>query len=128
MTDWVAVMLKSRLSTSTFSAIGHPFAFTWRWTEEEGRFLQCFENPAPRCTMAKIPWLGYTLHERKRDDKEELFEDGWYLSGIGHHELWCGTTLPEAVTAAQEHIAWDGSDPTRVLVPPMKDESGEIVW
>lgn len=104
--------------TSTFSAIGHPFSFTWAIGEYDSdvKFLRQFIDD----NQARPLDVLYEIHWRRRDDALELFEDGWYLTGVGHHELWCAATMEDAVDAAQEHILRDGSDPLNL---PM--ESGE---
>lgn len=126
MAKWYRVTLRSRVwvdSTVTFGAIGWPYSFTSAplekecWTEWVYR---CFEKPEGNEKVSTLAYLPYELRERKRDEGEEVFEDGWYLSGVGHHELWCGSTLEEAVDAAQEHIAWDGSDPTTLSPTPAR--------
>lgn len=135
MAEWYRVRLGDKKSSVTFGAIGYPFSFTSApedWDKEWEWAYCCFEAPEERtATMRSLVYLPYRLRERKRSDalaededgwqlQEVVEEDGWYLSGVGHHELWCGSTIEEAVDAAQEYIAWDGSDPLNL---PM--ESGE---
>lgn len=94
--------------TATFSVIGHPFPFTWATAQygSNEKVLRVFcESPDERDGQR------YELFYRKRDDVEELYEDGWYLTGVGHHLVWCAATVEDAVDAAQEHILWDGQDP-----------------
>lgn len=119
------------MSTVTFGAIGHPYAFTSASPQVDAeagsvyRVYRCFEKPKGNETMSTLAFLPYELRERRADDLDELDEDGWYLSGVGHHDLWCATTLEEAVDAAQEHIAWDGRDPTSMrMSPPPTNSDG----
>lgn len=109
--------MESSGSAASFAAIGYPFTFTWVWDEAaRERTLRPFEDPRGRGTVNGLTYLPYVLRQPRPDDQ---LDDGWYLYGVGHHELWCGLPVEDAVDAAQEHIAGDGSDPTNL--PPVLD-------
>lgn len=117
MAEWYRITLKSQLSTVSFGAIGHPFSFVSApldYQHQEVRAFRCFEKPKGNETMSTLSYLPYVLQECEKDEGLELFEKGWYLTGVGHHQVWCGVNLKDAVDEAQEHIAWDGRNPAEL--------------
>lgn len=138
MAEWRTVTRKSENSTHLFQVIGHPFSFISTCaagapllsvrcfpghTDEEADRIryELFMNPE------KDPPPCYDLLLKKADEAEEIFEEGWYLSGIGHHLEWCGVNLELAVDEAQELIMWDGRDRLAEDLPPVvADECGFI--
>lgn len=125
--EWRTVTYNGGITSSTFSVIGFPFVFMWAspYGGPES-FLRCFPGVVEehqsrvRCDQHLYPEdvddAYYDLAFKRVDEHDEVFEDGWYLSGVGHHLLWCGAVLEKAVDEAQEHIAWDGSDPLSLPV------------
>ena len=109
-------------STTTYRVIGYPFAFVWATLPNApDAYLRCYPDVLDEKLdeIRHQHFLGrldsvpqhYDLHFKRTGEDDEIFEDGWYLSGIGHHLLWCGADVADAADAAQEHIAWDGRDP-----------------
>lgn len=133
MAEWYSVRLESKntrpKSIATFGALGHPFSFTSASLPGMGGLewvYRCFEKPKGNEAMSELSFLPYVLRECEGDDDEELFETGWYLSGVGHHQVWCGVNLKDAVDEAQEHIAWDGRDPTNLPTPRKENGDGML--
>lgn len=136
MAEWRTATHTTQLTTSTFSVIGYPFTFIWSSVVgAEEKSLRCY----PDITDAEQQQLRYELRMdprreapphydlvfKKVNEAEEIFEEGWYLSGIGHHLEWCDVNLESAVDEAQEMIAWDGQDPTAPGLPPIvRDAAG----
>ncbi|MFE6000401.1 hypothetical protein ACFQ6C_26630 [Streptomyces sp. NPDC056454] len=46
----------------------------------------------------------YRLERLARNDADDRFEAGWYLSGGDHHREWCAADLLPAVTTANTLI------------------------
>lgn len=128
MAEWFTVRRKFSGGETTFSAIGYPFAFTWHSAWGSGRkSLRCFPDHSPEVKEPEGSEDFYDLTLYKVGEEDEVFEDGWYLSGIGHHLLWCGKDIPEAVDAAQEHIAWDGRNPHDMPLLPVKENFAHAI-
>lgn len=109
----------------TFSAIGLPFSFAWSSPHgDPEKRLRCYPKSRPEdYTEAESHHDNfYELVWCTRLDEEDVFEDGWYLSGVGHHLEWCGAVLDEAVDCAQEHIIWDGSNASDFRMEPVNEE------
>lgn len=107
--EWYTVRRPIRGGVSTFSAIGYPFTFVRVSPHgDPDEVLRCW----PEVNLAEAApdeeaFDSYDLVFRRRQPDEEIDEDGWYLTGIGQHLMWCSDTLEEAVDVAQEHIVWD---------------------
>lgn len=142
MAEWRTITTKTSTSictsTSTFQVIGNPFSFvsTCAAGAPQASF-RCFPGHTDEETEriryelylnpGKEPPPHYDLLLKSVDEAEEIFEGGWYLSGIGHHLEWCGVNLEFAVDEAQELILWDGRDHlAQELPPPVTDEQGFI--
>lgn len=119
MAEWRTVTTKTsaRVTTSTsrFQVIGHPFAFVRTALEAFPlEPLRCFpghtdvETDRIRYELfmnpEKEPPPYYDLLLKSVDEEEEIFEAGWYLSGISHYLEWCGVNLECAVDEAQDLI------------------------
>lgn len=120
MADWYQITRHFNRGKTSFGVIGSPFQFIPHSVHgDPNRVLRCH----PGLDLSReIPPLDSDNHydltlQNHVDESIEVFEPGWYLSGVGHHLLWCAATLEEAVDAAQEHIAWDGGDPTNLPLP-----------
>lgn len=110
MAEWFTVRRPIRGGVSTFSAIGYPFTFVQvSPVGDLDLVLRCWPdvNLAEQAPDEEA-FDSYDLVFRRVQPDEEIDEDGWYLSGLGHHLMWCAATLKEAVDVAQEHIVWDG--------------------
>lgn len=134
MAEWRTVTVKN----GNFQAIGNPFSFVSTCVvgapqtsfrcfpghtdqETDQIWYELYMNPGRECPPH------YDLLLKTVDEAEGIFEEGWYLSGIGHHLGWCGVNLESAVDEAQDLIMWDGRDPLAPDPPPfVTDELGFI--
>jgi hypothetical protein len=107
---------------ASFSAIGQPWAFVPSSpVGDPDRRLRAYTYVNLSSYTPAEQDEFYELHLKQAGAGDEVFETGWYLSGVGHHLLWCAAQLADAVDVAQEHIAWDGQDPLNLPIP-MPDE------
>jgi hypothetical protein len=142
--EWYSVTRKLRDGTSSFSVIGYPFSFMRHSPhgdpDEVLRYFPGYQAEEQNEIRWKqttgadgLEYYDLVLKRFVRED-EEVFEPGWYLSGIGHHLMWCAVSLEDAVDAAQEHIACDGQDPMSMTRLPFNPDrpyaipEPESVW
>lgn len=121
MAEWYTVERVAPGMRSTTSVIGYPFAFVpVSVYGDPDRRLRCYPEVKPAGIPSEFDAF-YELRWCPQGSDDEVDATGWYLTGVGHHLLWCGEVIEDAVDAAQEHIAWDGSDPYNLTPLPLNE-------